>query len=168
METPPDEEREVCLVTSAQSKKSVIPLHRYSSFSRLQHVTAWILRFVSNCRAGRGGPIVTSCLTVSELAAAQRYWLTFSQADCFPSKITLLKANCCLPVNSSLVPLHPFLDSEGVLRVGGREGNYILSFAKVHPVILHGQHLDVYCMQDQPCCQPHLDIGTTSFSFARQ
>lgn len=63
-----------------------------------------------------------------------------SQADYFSAEIAALRVNCELSANSNLTSLRPFLDSAGVLRVGGRESNSTMAFAKVHPVILHGKH----------------------------
>lgn len=46
----PDEERELCPHTIVDAKQPLIPLDRYSSFTRLKRITAWVLRFVKNCR----------------------------------------------------------------------------------------------------------------------
>ena len=52
MEQPPEEEREICLVkTTLQLHQPIVPFDCYSTFSRLQRVTAWVLRFVNNCRS---------------------------------------------------------------------------------------------------------------------
>lgn len=45
-----DKERDVSLLTTITNNPPVIPLDRYSSFHRLKHVTAWMFRFISNCR----------------------------------------------------------------------------------------------------------------------
>ena len=95
---------------------------------------------ISNCRPGHNGPTVKGNLSVSELHAAEGYWLMLSQADFFAAEISALKASHHLPTDSNLVPLKPFLDSAGVLRVGGCESNSTMAFAKVQPVILHGKH----------------------------
>ena len=42
---------------------------------------------------------------------------------------------------SSLLSLYPFLDSNGSLRVGGRQCNLKGSFSSQHPIILPGKHL---------------------------
>jgi len=139
-ESIPEEVRNVCLTSLTQPKEPIVPLNCYSNFSHLRRVTAWVLRFVSNCRIGHDRSAITSSLTVSELNAAKTYWLTLSQADCFAAEIAALKANHHLPTDNGLISLCPFLDSAGVLRVGGRENNSAMAFAKVHPVILHGKH----------------------------
>ena len=56
-------------------------------------------------------------------------------------EITLLKAGKDLPRGSSLLAFHPFVDSDGVLRVGGRECNSSLAYSQMHPIILHGNQV---------------------------
>ena len=47
-----------------------------------------------------------------------------------------MKSNTIIDRSSSLFKLHPFLDNDGVLRVGGRLKRSMLDINKVHPVIL--------------------------------
>ena len=137
VETIEEEEKEICLVTLSQLKEPLIPLNHYSSFTRLQRITAWILRFVNGCRGNRNN---SPTLTVDELISAQRYWIRVIQEDQFSFEITELKANCCVSSKSSLLTLHPFIDSQGLLRVGGRESKADISYQKMHPLIVHGKH----------------------------
>ena len=70
--SPPEEEREIALVTASQPEEPVIP------FSTFKRFAAWILRFVHNCRTDRESATLrgTLTLTVVELAAAERYCIT--------------------------------------------------------------------------------------------
>ena len=142
VDTQPEEEREIALVTASQPEEPVIPFLRYSTFTRLQRVTAWILRFVHNCRTDRESATHrgTPTLTVVELAAAERYWMALSQHAHFSAELAALQAKQHLPKSGCLTSLNPFLDSEGLLRVGGRESHSNLSFSRQHPIILHGKH----------------------------
>ena len=82
--------------------------------------------------------VVNPHLTVLE---AERYWLALSQEDHFSNEIQLLKENLHLPNSSSLLSLHPFIDSTGILRVSGRESNaYKMAYSRLHSVILLGKH----------------------------
>ena len=47
----PEEEREISLMTLTLPLESLISFDRFSSFTRLKRVTAWILRFILNCQA---------------------------------------------------------------------------------------------------------------------
>ena len=51
-----------------------------------------------------------------------------------------MKSERSISTGSVLLPLKPFIDSNGILRVGGRECQSKLSYTKIHPIILHGSH----------------------------
>ena len=78
-------------------------------------------------------------LTVSELIAAENYWVSLAQREHFLDEIELLKTDRVLPKESSLLPFRPFLDKAD-LCIGGRMANSKLSYSQVHPIILHGSH----------------------------
>ena len=63
------------------------------------------------------------------------------QEDHFAADIVALKANRILSNSSSVLALRPFLDSNGLLCVGGRETESDLSYQRMHPLIIHGKHL---------------------------
>ena len=136
------EEKEICLTTTYQPMTPLIPVDRYSTFSRFQRVTAWIYRFVDNCRAQRSSAVLTPYLTIEELSCAERYWIAMSQSDSFPNELAMLRSNrdITLPNNSALKLLNPFLDPHGIIRVGGRISNAKLAYSRIHPIVLHGKH----------------------------
>ena len=115
----------------------IISYHRTSSFSHLKRVTAWVLRFVLACRRKQQA---TSHLTVEELASAERYWLSMMQQEKFSREIRELKSEKAVASTSPLLTLRPFLDSQGLLRVGGRRQLSKVSPSQIHPVILHKKH----------------------------
>ena len=117
----------------------MIPFEQYSDFNHLKCVTAWILRFTKNCRSGTQKHL-TPLLSTEELHDAEYYWISIIQNDHFQNRIQTLKQECLLKKSSPLLPLHPFLDSNKLLRVGGRQQNSKLSYSKQHPLILHGKH----------------------------
>ena len=83
-------EREICLVGVTLSGEPMVPFERYSTFTRIQHVVAWILRFVNYCRPSKRltRTAEKSCLTVPELIAAEKYLVRFSQEAHFADEIT--------------------------------------------------------------------------------
>ncbi|XP_062533926.1 uncharacterized protein LOC134202938, partial [Armigeres subalbatus] len=89
-------------------------IHRYSSFSKLVRITAWIIRFITNCQrsneAHQCGP-----LTVTEQEAAKVILIRYTQQMEYPAEIQALEQQRPLPKNSKLLPLSPFLD-DGLLR----------------------------------------------------
>ena len=137
-----DEEREVCVIASVVVPvTSVLDVECYSSYTKLKRITAWIMRFADNCRAfKRNLNRRTSSLQVEELISAERYWFLTAQQDHFSLEIKVLKNSKDIPKSSCLLPLHPFVDSSMLIRVGGREQNSKASYASQHPIILHGKH----------------------------
>ena len=137
MELPADEEKGLCLVSVSASGEPVVSFEGYSTFTRIQCVVAWILRFVNRCRPSTRVTSATenSCLTVPELVLTERYLVRFSQAVHFSNGITSLIAGNRLHRGSRLLLLHPFVDLCGVLRVRGRECQSKLSYSQMHPVI---------------------------------
>lgn len=136
------EEKELGFHTVLEPRMPIIPLDRFSSFTRMKRITAWIQRFAYNCRAlkNKHDKQLSPCLSAHELITAEEYWIKFSQADHFSQDIATLKSSNSLPDSSCLMLFHPFLDSNGILRVGGRERNSNRPFTSQHPAILHGAH----------------------------
>ena len=99
----------------------------------LQHVTAWIIRFINHSRQCY---VNSHNLTVVELNTAEKYWIHIIQEDHFSVDIAMLKANHSLDNNSSLLSLCSFI---GLLWVGGRESNSDLTYQRMHPLI-QGKH----------------------------
>ncbi|KAL7306255.1 hypothetical protein TKK_0001690 [Trichogramma kaykai] len=60
------------------------------------------------------------------------------QEDKFKTELDCAQQNRRLPTKSSLLRLVPFIDTSGLLRVGGRLQNSILEYNERHPVILPG------------------------------
>ena len=141
-ETIPEEERSVCLVATTAAIQPIIPVNRYSKFTVLKRVTAWMLRFIKNVRSPTSASLERHpSLTVVELIAAENYWISIVQKESFPEELDLLRAKLPLPKSSCLLPLRPFLDeSQSILRVGGRLNHSKLYYSKMHPIILHGVH----------------------------
>ena len=137
---PSSEADEICSHAAVVSTSSLIPLGRYSSYSRLVRVTSWILGFVHNCRAACPGSRHTGPLSVVELSDSRVLWLSTAQYHTFSDEIESLKSMKSISKSSCLRTLHPFLDKCGILRVGGRLSNSEYAYSRRHPVILHGRH----------------------------
>lgn len=63
-----------------------------------------------------------------------------AQAKMFPDAVETLQKKKPLPLSHSLQPLNPFLDADGLLRVGGRLSQSQKDYHSCHPLILHGRH----------------------------
>ena len=118
--------------------KSEDLLLKYSSFNKLTRVVAYILRFVHNMRnspSRHRGP-----LKLAELQEAIVIIIQLVQYSRFSSEINRLKRGEAIHNKSRLLPLSPFIDSAGTLRVGGRLINSSLPESQKHPVVLPSDH----------------------------
>ncbi|XP_037502495.1 uncharacterized protein LOC119376894 [Rhipicephalus sanguineus] len=133
------EERKVTVMPIvSSSSEAVLKVEEFSSFSRVVRVTAWIHRFVNNCRNGKerkGGP-----LRAEEVIDAERYWLAATQGEAFSDDISNLKAQRPLRKGSPVLPFNPYLDREGLMRVGGRLQFTDNHEETKHPIVLPGTH----------------------------
>ena len=92
-----------------------------------------------NCR-DQERKCLTSYLTTSELNQAEVHIFSFVQCEQFLSDVNLIKTNQPISRGSCLLPLAPFIDSNGLVRVGGRQKLGHLSSSQKHPIILHGNN----------------------------
>mgnify|MGYP000474686273 CR=1 FL=1 len=75
-------------------------------------------------------------ISISDLKIAENAIVKYSQEKHFGQIINSLKAGSPLLKGNPLRKLNPFLDTDGILRVGGRINNSNLAFDVVHPLIL--------------------------------
>ena len=136
---PSDEEKQICHHVVMEQNTAVFDVSHHSSYTRLKRITAWIFRFIANSRDRKFRECAPTHLTTEELIKAETYWLSLSQRDNFPMEISSLKNGSAVQESSPLFALHPFLDSNQVIRVGGRLQTADMSYSSRHPV-LHGKH----------------------------
>lgn len=110
-------------------------MNRFSSYGKLQRVTAYCLRFANNCRRSPNDRVLKE-LTLSELKTAEIQIIKMAQRKQFSAEIKSLKADKSIPKQSSLLTLNPFLDKNGVIRVGGRLQAAGISYDQQHPIVL--------------------------------
>ncbi|XP_064464471.1 uncharacterized protein LOC135375754 [Ornithodoros turicata] len=108
---------------------TLMDVAKYSSLHRLLRVTAWVSRFLHNCRhttAERRGP-----LTAAEVVAAETYWVTAAQRQNFGSHPA---------VHKSLQNVSVFHDDDGVLRLTGRLQYSDFEETQRHPIVIPADH----------------------------
>ncbi|XP_071575678.1 uncharacterized protein [Temnothorax nylanderi] len=112
-------------------------LLRFSSLHRLLRVTAWCLRWRrTTSRTNDHDPDDRArALTPEELDAAHFRWIRVVQSLHYPEEITAVTAGRTVPHRSQLARLSPFLDDNGVLRVGGRLKHALIPDDERHPII---------------------------------
>jgi len=105
---------------------------RFSSYQHMLRVLAWVRRFVSRCR---GQPSRSDTLSRCELDEALTVVIKCSQGIYFRSPLQELARNSRVS-SKQLARLSPYIDSKGIVRVGGRLGNSQLTDRQKHPVLL--------------------------------
>ncbi|UYV61015.1 hypothetical protein LAZ67_1003112 [Cordylochernes scorpioides] len=107
------------LIQNSETMLNLEFIVRYSTMTKLIRITAWCWRFYYNCLLfdpiRQKGP-----LTTRELTKAIQVLVKSIQQVEFCTEIKLLKSNKQLPLSNKLTSLNPFLDTQGLLRVGGR------------------------------------------------
>ena len=122
----------VCTVTTTQE---VISCTKFSSWRKLIRVTARIHKLGAKIRRKREGVKATAetdkdgTLTPDELNKAKVYWIKQAQKD-LHSRVK----------NGDLKQFRPFVDLEGIIRVGGRLSKAMMTYDCKHPALLPYKH----------------------------
>ena len=132
------ESRKIHTVSIYTKEESPIDCTKFSSWRRLLRVTAYILRLVWNLCASynknkapeennmkpKEGPLLPE-----DLESAENHWIKESQKSL---KDRLMKGE--------FKNLSPYTDSDGIVRVGGRANNALVSYETKHPALLPKEH----------------------------
>ena len=125
-------------------------LRRKSDYNAVKRIVAYVLRFVRNCRSKAPEPHTYPCplplaaFTVTELDAAEDKIVIDVQSRHFGQEIAEIQAGAnpkrskrFLNKSASAVrQLSPFIDAQGLLRVGGRMEFSEEPWRVQHPIIL--------------------------------
>ncbi|GFX25721.1 uncharacterized protein TNCV_4337051 [Trichonephila clavipes] len=121
---------------------------KFSSFTKIIDIFAFCFRYITNCKARVGkmknldskGKYHVPPLTTYERRQASNKIFLYIQNLFFKEEISCIKANKPVVKKSILSALFPFIDKDGVIRVGGRLQNSTLQYSAKHPIILPNQH----------------------------
>ena len=132
-----------------------IDWERYGSWRKLIRIMGYVKKFISLCRDGlkvkdkkKRRKIIlsrvdydsTGQLLPEELRAAEIALLKISQAETYPETLLAL-ATKQAPKDKDLLRYRPFLDNEGLMRVGARlNDSQQLDLERRDPVILQRSH----------------------------
>ena len=126
------EARTTCTLTSGENATGNPLLYHYSNITSLLRTTAWCLRWLP-----RRDSLTLGCrLVPTEVEAARVRWLRLVQHQEFATDIQQLEGGRPLPNRSRLRRLNPYLDEQGLLRVGGRLRHAALSLDAQHQILL--------------------------------
>jgi hypothetical protein len=113
------------LETNVETKKVHITFNqsredfteKFSNFKRLIRVIAVCKRFINNCRQPANRQ--TASLSTQELDQALTCCVKTAQQTSYAQEVTDLLNSQEVSTTSSLKTLHPFIDQDGLIRVGG-------------------------------------------------
>ncbi|XP_036346466.1 uncharacterized protein LOC118755749 [Rhagoletis pomonella] len=134
-----EERKSTVALASVTTEVSVI--ERYSCYTRLLRITSLLLRFVNNCKAkcinSKGN---NQSITTSELRTAHDVLVRSAQAGSYTFELRTIGQGRQLPSSHKLAPLAPFIDEQGLLRVGDRVTNAKINYNQKHPFIMDKTH----------------------------
>lgn len=121
-----------------QCKQSFISFEKFSKLSKLQRILSYVQRFIYNCKNKNNK--LKGKLTLQELQTSLKTLAKTSQTYSFEKDIHSLKTTGVVNCKSNILSLNPFLDSEGILRVGGRIQGALQPYNKIHPILIDSKH----------------------------
>ncbi|KHJ42493.1 Pao retrotransposon peptidase [Trichuris suis] len=118
------------------SDAAVQAINRSSNLEGLVRTLMYVHRFVRRSRRVDTRDISGA----SERRGAWHACVRAVQRLCFPEEIILLQRRKQLPPKSRFRRLSPFLDTDGLIRIGGRLDEATLNYEAKHPRILPSRH----------------------------
>ncbi|GFV18639.1 integrase catalytic domain-containing protein [Trichonephila clavipes] len=128
----------VCVSTNCVSSILSTLLRKSNSYMKIVRIFSYVLRFRNNVNKRKltlSGP-----LSATDIDQAETKLIRMVQEQVFLAEIKSLQSKGVVSPNSKLRNLNPFIDSDGLLRVGGRLSNSDLPYVNKHPAILPGNH----------------------------
>ena len=112
-----------------------------NNFHKLIRILAFIFRFIENCKVpGR----FNGHLSLEKYRRAETFLIKGVQVSYFAAEISALKKGDPVPPSSKLKFLNPFLDSDKIIRVGGRLSKANLSYDHKFPTVLTSECKQAY------------------------
>lgn len=131
------EERNIKVMVVNQRSTIYKMIQNCSKYIKLIRSTAYLFRFINNINSKNTKK--SGYLSTNELSAAAIFWIKEEQKIEYSKEILHLNRpgnNSQVSSKSKLLSLNPFVDDQGLLRVGGRLEHTNLNFDKKHPIIL--------------------------------
>ena len=133
-----------CATKVSESSIGMEWMERFSSWKKLVKAVATLQHIAQTFKHDRdttcgckGWHICAESRSVKAFECASKIVLRAVQLDAFRRELTCLTETGCVPKESSIISLGPFVDSDGVMRVGGRlrKAVHLVSNEK-NPIIL--------------------------------
>jgi hypothetical protein len=136
-ESDPEVKQNIVLLSQPSTDRGyVLILKLIEKFSSWEKAVNLISFFTSKAMKVKQKP---HSLVEAKLKAVQAI-IRAVQHEVYASELSRLENSECVLSSSSLVNLDPFLDRDGLIRVGGRLGLSDLEYSQKHPVVLPKSH----------------------------
>ena len=148
----PDSDAEVRpKVTSlaTQISEDKLGSERFEHFSKWSSLTKAVARLchIAHCfslppgnRSCVGWHMCKNELSVVDITKAEHVIIKCVQHESYSEELKCIKSSCELPKTSPLHKLRPVIDSEGMLRIGGRIDQAPVDRCEAHPLIIPSHH----------------------------
>ncbi|CAG9137710.1 unnamed protein product [Plutella xylostella] len=120
------------------SDPPVVDFERFSKYRRLVRSFAYVLRFIHNIN--KSNSKLSGDLSLEELDKSYFELIKLCQSQSFPTEINSLMKKRPLSSRNRIINLNPFLDENGILRVGGRLNLSTYENDKKHPILICAKH----------------------------
>ncbi|XP_065095682.1 uncharacterized protein LOC135717496 [Ochlerotatus camptorhynchus] len=122
--------------------RTILLPENFSSWQRLQRVTAYVQRFFVNLRKKKNRkPSIAGPLTQEELSTAETFQIKRAQKDAYGEELAVLAASRRLHKKNRLYKLNPFIDDLGVMRIHSRLGECdFVDDSDKYPIVLPRAH----------------------------
>ncbi|GBM64200.1 hypothetical protein AVEN_159585-1 [Araneus ventricosus] len=131
-----ERKKTTCAVGIVPLELSIID--KYSSFAKLLRIVAWCFRFLHNAKSPSNK--TKGFLITLEIKCARNALVKIVQNQELASELNLLRKGKPLNSKSKIISLSPFIDENGLIRVGGRLKNASISMDQKFPILLPKNH----------------------------
>eukprot|EP00112_Aurelia_sp_Birch-Aquarium-sp1_P016451 Seg373.7 transcript_id=Seg373.7/GoldUCD/mRNA.D3Y31 product="hypothetical protein" protein_id=Seg373.7/GoldUCD/D3Y31 len=132
------EQRKVVQAVEVATLNEVLDIGSFSSLKKLRNVTAYVRRPFRQWKQRKWGEesVANQAVSVEELQEAEEWLIKHDQKKCYQRELQDLSNKKPLSKNSSVYNLNPFIDEDGLIRVGGRLRRASLEYASQQQIIL--------------------------------
>lgn len=154
---------QTCFVIDVSQPLEIL-FEKFSSLTKILRILCYCLRFGNSSKHKPVHQFITS----AEMQASLNLCIIWCQSRLFHEELLCLRKHKSVPAKSSMANLYPFIDKNGIIRVGGRLRHSQCSFDMKHPIILPKNHaLTHYVISSTHLKHLHADITLLS-SILRQ
>ncbi|XP_039303397.1 uncharacterized protein LOC120357307 [Solenopsis invicta] len=135
------EMRKQAVIAITTKEEPVLDYNRHSTLVKLINIVAYMLRFIENTKCkNENKEAKLGKITLQEKRKAKLKLIKLIQTEEYNEELNALQAKNKVSLKSKLKTLHPFLDDEGVIRVGGRLQQASLPERTKHPIVIPAAH----------------------------